>query len=260
MHSNYQIKSQDRIAVVTGASGRFGHQIVLQLLAAGFYVAATDASEDKLASLQTYLGSFERLGLFFMDACNLQSIQKAGEQITDLFGEQIFVLVNNADMLEPTPILSSEHHDKVREIIDTNLIGTYNCTGFFSRFMIKRKSGRIINIASVAGTWGASFASAYAASKAGMIAASRSWARELGSYGVCVNAIAPGSCHPNTLEGAEQQNPSVSLKRKILLDFIPVSRFGNPEDVAEVVLFLATCKTDYLNGAILDLDGGINKG
>jgi 3-oxoacyl-[acyl-carrier protein] reductase len=260
MHSGYQMKSQDRIAVITGAAGGFGHQIILQLLAAGFYVVAIDASEEKLASLQTYLGSFERVGLFLMDACNLQSIQEAGEQIINLFGDQIFVLVNNADIMESTPILSSEHHDKVREIIDTNLIGVYNCTSFFSKFMVKRKSGRIINIASIAGTCGASLASAYAASKAGMIAASKSWARELGSYGVCVNAIAPGVCKTNMLERAGQQARSISAKQKILLNYIPGGRFGTPEDVAEVVLFLATCKTNYLNGAILDLDGGFNKG
>jgi 3-oxoacyl-[acyl-carrier protein] reductase len=254
------MNNPNKIAVVTGAAGRFGHQIILQLLGAGFYVAATDTSVEKLESLQTYLGSFERVGLFSMDACNSQSIQQAGEQMTNLFGDQISVLVNNADIIEATPILSSEHHDQVREIIDTNLIGTYNCTSFFSKFMVKRKSGRIINIASIAGTWGAAFGSAYAASKAGMIAASKSWARELGSYGVCVNAIAPGICQTSILEGAEQQEHSVTAKQKILLNYIPGGRFGNAEDVAEVVLFLATCKTDYLNGAILDLDGGINKG
>lgn len=260
MDSNYQMINQDRIAVVTGAAGGFGQQIVLQLLAAGFYVAATDIFEEKLESLQTYVGSSEKLGLFGMDICNLQSIQKAGEQITNLFGDKIFVLVNNAGIFGRTPVLLTEYHEKARQIIDTNLIGTYNCTSFFSKFMVKRKSGRVINISSMAGTWGASFASAYSASKAGMIAASKSWARELGTYGVCVNAIAPGIFQTNMLERAEEDERSVSMKKKIVLDYIPAGRFGNSEDVAEVVLFLATCKTDYLNGAIFELDGGLNIG
>jgi 3-oxoacyl-[acyl-carrier protein] reductase len=254
------MKSEDRIAIVTGAAGGFGQQIALELLAAGFCVAATDISEEKLKSLQSYVGTSEKLGLFGMDICNFQSIQKAGEQITNLFGDNISVLVNNAGIFGRTPVLLTEYHEKARQIIDTNLIGTYNCTSFFSKFMLKRKTGRVINISSMAGTWGAAFASAYAASKAGMIAASKSWARELGSYGVCVNAIAPGICQTNMLESAEKEEHSLSVQKKMLLDYIPVGRFGNPQDVAELVLFLATCKTDYLNGAILELDGGLNIG
>jgi 3-oxoacyl-[acyl-carrier protein] reductase len=254
------MNNQEKIAVVTGAAGGFGQQIVLQLLAAGFCVAATDVFEDKLESLRTYVGASEKLGLFGMDVCDLQSIQQAAEKINKLFGDNIYVLVNNAGIYDRTPVLLAEYHDKARKIIDTNLIGTYNCTSFFSKFMVKRKKGRIINIASIAGTWGAAFASAYAASKAGMIAASKSWARELGSYGVCVNAIAPGVCQTKMLEHAEEEERSLSFQKKMLLDYIPVGRFGNPEDVAELVIFLATCKTDYLNGAMLDLDGGLNIG
>ncbi len=252
--------NQHKIVVVTGAAGGFGQQIVLQLLSAGFSVAATDLFKDKLESLHTSIGSSTKLGLFAMDVCNSQSIEKASEEITNFFGDDISILVNNAGIYANTPVLEEECYHKVKKIIDTNLIGSYNCTSFFSKFMVKRKNGRIINVASIAGTWGAAFASAYAASKAGMIAASKSWARELGSHGVCVNAIAPGICETNMLERAEKEERSFSLQKKMLLDFIPVGRFGNPADVAELVLFLATCKTDYLNGAVLDLDGGVNVG
>lgn len=252
MHSNH------KIAVVTGAAGGFGRQIVQQLLAEGFCVAATDISEDKLKGLQNYVEYPENLGLFVMDVCSIQSIHKAAEQITSFFGDSIVVLVNNAGIFERTPLLLTEYHDTVSKVIDVNLIGTYYCTSIFSKFMVKRRNGRIINIASIAGTWGAGFASAYAASKAGMIVASKSWARELGMFGVCVNAIAPGVFQTEMLENAEKQS-SVSAD-KMLLDLIPAGRFGHPSDVAEIVLFLATCKTNYLNGAVLALDGGLNTG
>jgi 3-oxoacyl-[acyl-carrier protein] reductase len=256
--SNYHMHNQHKIAVVTGAAGGFGRQIVQQLLAEGFCVAATDVSEEKLEDLKNSVESSEKLGLFFMDVCSTQSIQKAAEQITSIFGDCIVVLVNNAGIFERTPILLTEYYEKVKKVIDVNLIGAYYCTSIFSKFMVKRRYGRIINVASLLGIWGAGFASAYAASKAGMIAASKSWARELGSFGVCVNAIAPGVCQTQMLKRAEKQS-SFSIEKRVL-DFVPVGRFGNPEDVAEIVLFLATCKTDYLNGAVLTLDGGLNIG
>ncbi len=252
MHDNQQI------AVVTGAAGDFGREIVRKLLAEGFCVAATDIVEERLKELPKYVEFPEKLGLFYMDVSNSESIQKTSEEIAMVFGDSIVLLVNNAGIFERTPILLQEYHDTVKKIIDINLLGSYYSTSIFSKFMIRKRYGRIINIASLAGTWGAAFGSAYAASKAGMIAASKSWARELGSFGVRVNAIAPGVCKTQMLEHTEKHN-SFSAE-KILLDLVPVGRCGSAEDVAELVMFLATCKTDYLNGEVITLDGGLNIG
>lgn len=253
-----QMHDNKEVAVVTGAAGDFGREIVRRLLAEGFYVAATDIVEKRLKDLQEYVEYPQKLGLFYMDVSSPESIQKTAEQVTTLFGDSIVLLVNNAGIFERTPILLNEYYDTVKKIIDINLLGTYYCTSIFSKYMIKKKYGRIINIASLAGNWGAAFGSAYAASKAGMIAASKSWARELGSFGVRVNAIAPGVCKTQMLEHNEKRN-SFSAE-KILLDLVPVGRCGSADDVAELVMFLATCKTDYLNGEVITLDGGLNIG
>ena len=253
-----QMPDNQEIAVVTGAAGDFGREIVRRLLAEGFYVAATDIVEEKLKELPKYVDFPERLGLFYMDVSSPESIQKTAEQIATVFGGSIVILVNNAGVFERTPILLKEHYDTVKKIMDINLLGCYYATSIFSKFMIAKRYGRIINIASLAGTWGAAFGSAYAASKAGMIAASKSWARELGSFGVRVNAIAPGVCKTQMLEHSEKQN-SFSAEQ-FLLNLVPVGRCGTAEDVAELVMFLATCKTDYLNGEVITLDGGLNIG
>jgi 3-oxoacyl-[acyl-carrier protein] reductase len=255
------MQNHQKVAVVTGAAGGFGREIVQHLLAEGFCVAATDVSQNKLDSLQSYVSSTknpEKLGLFVMDVCSTYSIQQAAEQITSYFGDSIAVLVNNAGIFERTPVLLAEYQDTVAKVIDVNLIGAYSCTSIFSKFMVKRRNGRIINIASIAGTWGAASASAYAASKAGLIAASKSWARELGSFGICVNAITPGIFQTEMLVQEDKHNTVTA--DKLLLGLIPSGRFGHPSDVAEIVTFLAACKTNYLNGAVVALDGGLNIG
>jgi 3-oxoacyl-[acyl-carrier protein] reductase len=255
------MKTNDKIAIVTGAAGGFGSQVVQQLLSDGFCVAATDVSEQGLNHLANCVGNAERLGLFHMDVCDLQSIQHTSEKVTHLFGDCIYVLVNNAGIFENTPILSLMHYqDKVRKIIDTNLIGACYCTSFFSKLMIRHRVGRIVNIASMAGIMGAASASAYAASKAGMIAATKSWARELGPFGISVNTVTPGVCRTDMLKRAETENAFSSEEEKMLLQFIPARRLGTSKDVAELVAFLSTCKTDYINGAVIELDGGLNTG
>lgn len=253
------MNSVPKIAVVTGAAGGFGREIVRYLLNAGFCVAATDTCKERLYELPNYTQSQENLQLLIMDVADLDSIRQAAEDITERFpGGQIAVLVNNAGIFERTPILFSDCYDRVRKTIEINLLGTYYCASIFARYMVRHKFGRIINISSIAGTWGAALASAYAASKAGMIAAAQSWARELAPYGVCVNAIAPGVFQTNMLEQAEPKGPSFVEKQ--LVDFIPARRLGSPQDVAELVVFLASCQTDYLNGTVFTLDGGLQIG
>lgn len=253
------IDNGGKIAVVTGAAGGFGREIVRSLLLEGFNVVAADTSKDRLHQLSNYIPGAKNLQLLLMDVTNPDSIQSAVEQILDHFnGGQIAVLVNNAGIFARTPILFSDCLDSAQKVIEVNLLGTYYCTNIFSRLMVKHRYGRIINISSIAGTWGAALASAYAGSKAGMIAMAQSWARELAPYGISVNAIAPGVFQTQMLDLAEPKG--VSFVEKQLVDFIPVRRLGNPQDVAELVTFLAACKTDYLNGSVFTLDGGLQTG
>ena len=251
--------NEKKIAIVTGAAGGFGREIVHSLLQEGFLVAATDTSKERLSQLPDYNSPEENLQRLFMDVADIESIQRTEKEILDRFdGGKITVLVNNAGIFERTPILFTDGYERMEKILTVNLLGTFYCTSIFARHMVKQKFGRIINIASIAGTWGAALASAYSASKGGMIAASQSWARELAPYGISVNSIAPGVFQTPMSDKAEPKG--VSFIEKQLVDFIPVRRLGTPEDVAELVAFLATCKTNYLNGALFTLDGGLQIG
>ncbi|MDR0217936.1 MAG: SDR family NAD(P)-dependent oxidoreductase [Enterobacteriaceae bacterium] len=253
-------------AIVTGAAGGFGTAITRVLLALGYQVAATDISGQKLALLRERLGQPESLTVFEMDVTDVASVERAAQQITETSGTAVSVLVNNAGILHRTFCLSGKGPSghglaDVADVINVNLTGAFNCTSTFVRYMVAQKYGRIINIASIAGIWGAAGGAAYGASKAGLISATQSWGRELGPLNISVTAIAPGVCKTDMLEQYVSTNSMESAAEdKIVRAIVPVGRWGTSEDVAEVVGFLASCKTNYLNTAVIELDGGMRVG
>lgn len=243
-------------AVVTGAAGAFGQAMIKQLLEQGFFVAATDISQTGLNTLKELAVHPERMKTFQMDVADRQSVSDAAGDITTAFSSPVSVLINNAGIFMDNPIFMPESSDIAKKVVEINLIGAMNCVSVFARLMVKNKFGRIINIASTAGIMGAGGASAYAASKGGLIAATKSWARELGHFGITVNAIAPGICQSPMMRKEDRE----SAVKKLMTPLIPVRRLGNPFDVAEAAGFLAACKTNYVNGEILTLDGGLYTG
>jgi len=245
-----------RVAVITGAAGAFGQEIVKQLVTKGFFVAATDKSREDLNILSSLVGNSEKMKVFLMDVADRQSVADTAKQISDTFSWPVSILVNNAGVFRENPIFMPESSDIARKIFGINLIGAFNCVSIFSKLMVKEKFGRVINIASSAGIMGAGGASAYAASKGGIIAATKSWARELGHFGITVNAIAPGICQTPMMK---KEDKSLTVE-KLMKPLIPVRRLGTPFDVAEAVVFFAACKTDYINGEVLTLDGGLYTG
>ncbi|CDG88354.1 SDR family NAD(P)-dependent oxidoreductase [Xenorhabdus bovienii] len=250
-----------QIAVVTGAAGGFGTAISKVLLDIGYLVAATDVSSQKLALLKERLGHPESLATFEMDVTDLASVERAAQQIVETFGDTITVLVNNAGIINRAFCLSGQGFSETTKVINVNLIGAFNSTSIFVRYMARLKYGRIINIASVAGIWGAAGSSAYGASKAGLISATESWGRELGPLNISVTAVAPGVCKTDMLEQFVESGPMESAgEDKVVRSIVPVGRWGTPDDVAEVVGFLASCKTNYLNSAVIPLDGGMRVG
>ncbi|MCC8365392.1 MULTISPECIES: SDR family NAD(P)-dependent oxidoreductase [Xenorhabdus] len=250
-----------QIAVVTGAGGGFGTAIARTLLDIGYQVAATDISIQKLTLLKERLGQPESLAIFEMDVTDPASVEQAAQQITETWGKTITVLVNNAGIIHRTFCLSGQGLPEVAKMIDVNLTGAFNCTSIFVRYMAAQKYGRIINIASIAGIWGAAGGAAYGASKAGLISATESWGRELGPLNISVTAIAPGVCKTDMLEQFVNSSPMESAAEdKIVRSIVPVGRWGTSDDVAEVVGFLASCKTNYLNTAVIPLDGGMRVG
>lgn len=250
-----------QVAVVTGAAGGFGSAIARVLLDIGYQVAATDLSAERLAQLAERLGQPAGLHTFVMDVTQEASISEAARQIEHRLGATLTVLVNNAGVIERSFCLSERGLSGAARVLNVNLLGTFNCTAVFSRYMARLKYGRIINIASVAGIWGAAGGSAYAASKAGVISATESWGRELGPLNISVTAVAPGICKTEMLSQFVDPHMIGSPgEEKIVRSIVPVGRWGTPDDVAEVVGFLASCKTNYLNTTVIPLDGGMRVG
>lgn len=250
-----------QIAVVTGAAGGFGAAICEALLNVGYAVAATDIDAASLAALGEHLSHPQGLRTFVMDVTDVQSVERAAARIAQEWSPSITVLVNNAGIIGRSFCLSEKSPAESRQVIDVNLTGAFNCTAVFSRCMARLKYGRIVNIASIAGIWGAAGGAAYAASKAGLIKASESWARELGPLNISVTAIAPGICKTNMLSKFVEQDVREPLEDGgIVKAIVPIGRWGTPDDVAEVVTFLATCKTNYLNSTVIPMDGGMRVG
>jgi len=171
------------------------------------------------------------------------------EQVTDKWSK-IDILVNNAGINRDTLLLRMSD-DAWDDVINTNLRGAYLCTKFALRSMMRQEWGRIINIASVSGIVGNIGQSNYAASKGGLIAFTKSIAREMGSRNITVNAVAPGYI----ITGMTDKLPPE--RKEAILAMIPLQRFGQPEDVAELVAFLASDRAGYITGQAITIDGGL---
>ena len=237
-----------RIAVVTGAARGIGEAVARTLAAAGFDVFATD-----LKSPASGGGApADRITGRAMDVTDSAAIARLAEELEERFG-RLDVLVNNAGVFAPTPALRLDDQTMQR-ILDVNLGGALRCTAAFGAVMARHGGGRIINIASVLGLGGAALASVYAASKGGMIAATRSAARELPpGAGIVVNAVAPGYCDTEMMG-----NERASIER-LVLPRIPQKRLAAVEEVAEVVRFLASSASTYMTGSVVTVDGGLDQ-
>jgi 3-oxoacyl-[acyl-carrier protein] reductase len=241
-----------RVAVITGAAGGIGAAVVTRLLRAGLRVAATDLSIETLRRSPAGDAEDSVLRCFAFDVAEPDQVNTAARAIDEAFG-RVDVLVTCAGIFDRTPALRPSA-DLIDRILSVNLQGALYCTAAFGPIMARGGSGRIIHISSVSAVTGAALAGAYAASKAGLVAATRSHARELARHGIAVNAILPGFC----------DTPMAASGRAMLERFtvprVPLGRLAHPDEVAEVAEFLATCRTSYLTGATITIDGGLGIG
>lgn len=239
---------KDKVALITGASRGIGRAIALKFAALGANLALIYAG-SKDGALETA----ERARAFGVRAeayqCDVSDFEAAGRTVAAVredFGT-IDILVNNAGITKDGLILAmrEEAFDRVLEV---NLKGAFNMIRHTSPIFVRKRSGRIINIASVVGLMGNAGQANYAASKAGLIGLTKSVARELASRGVCCNAIAPGFIETDMTK---------DFKDSPLLRAIPLGRPGRPEEVAELAAFLAQDAAGYITGEVIRVDGGL---
>ncbi len=245
------MRFQGQTAVVTGASRGIGKAISLRLAAEGATVAINYRGSKERA--EAVKAQIEEAGgtayLFPCDVADFSACESFLKSVAEQTG-RLDILVNNAGITRDGLLMrmSEEDYDAV---LDTNLKGTFNCIRFAARQMLKQRKGRIINISSVSGVLGNAGQANYSASKAGIIGLTKSAARELASRGITVNAIAPGFVNTEMTEGLSEKVKSSAVAQ------IPLGTFGEPWDIAEAAVFLASEGARYITGQVLHVDGGM---
>ena len=239
-----------KVALVTGASQGLGQSMAQRLGAAGARVACVARNAEKLAAtVQSITDAGGEAEAFACDVTNSEQVTKTVETVVEKWG-RLDILVNNAGVTRDTLIPRMEDEDW-DVVLDTNLRGAFLFTRAVTRPMMQQRWGRIINISSVSGLMGNPGQANYSASKAGLIGFTRTVARELAKRKITVNAIAPGFIETDMARQAGEVILAEAKKR------IPANRLGQPDEVADAVLFLASDSAAYITGQVLTVDGGM---
>ena len=240
-----------KIALITGGSRGIGRAIAIELSRQGYDIVITYINnENNAKEVVDEIEKNQVVGLAIQtDVSDEEDVNRMIETIDKKFGT-VDVLVNNAGITRDNLLIrmKSEEWD---DVINTNLKGVYLCTKAVSRKMMKKRYGKIVNIASVVGISGNAGQGNYSASKAGIIGFTKSIAKELGGRGINVNAVAPGFIETDMAEVLKD-----NIKNE-MINIIPLKRAGKPEDIANVVAFLCSEKADYITGQVINVDGGM---
>ena len=238
-----------KTVIITGASGGIGSETAKRFASAGYNLALT-YNNNKLDNLKKELAEFDvEVKTYKLDISNAKQVAKVFESIFADF-DYIACLIANAGIAEPETLLIEKSDEEIAKVLNTDLFGTIICNRECLKYFIKNRHGNIINISSIYGQEGTSCSATYSASKAGIIAMTQALAKEVGSLGIRVNAIAPGSI--NTPMTACFSKAEV----KALTKHIPLARTGKPEEIASAALFLASDDASYITGHTLSVNGG----
>lgn len=236
---------KNKVAIVTGGAMGIGRATAQRFAKEGAKVAIWDINEEKGKALADELD-----GRFFkVNTTDLHACEEAAKAVSDAFG-QIDIIINNAGITRDAT-MKKMSEAQWQQVIDVNLTGVFNCTKAVLPFMLERAYGRIISAASVVAHNGNFGQTNYVATKAGVIGMTKVWAKEFGRKGITANAVAPGFI------GTEMV---LSIPEKVinmLTDKTPVPRLGKPEEIASAYTFLASDEAAFINGAVLNVDGGI---
>ncbi len=240
-----------KVALVTGAGRGIGREIALTLAGDGFYVVANYAhssreAEELVEEICRTGGGAEAV---CFDVADFAAVESAAADIIKRLGH-VDVLVNNAGITRDGLLMAMKEED-FDAVIGTNLKGAFNTMRHFSRYMLKNRGGKIINLSSISGIVGNPGQANYSASKAGVIGLTKSAAKELGGKGITVNAVAPGFVE------TEMTAALPDRVKEELLSRIPLKRGGTVADIAGVVSFLASGKADYITGQVIEVNGGM---
>jgi len=238
---------KDKNIIVTGASGGIGNSIIKKLSEAGANILASGTRIEKLEELKK---NFEKIKILKFDISQSDKIEEFIENATKELGGSLDVIVNNAGITQDNLAIRM-NLEEWQKVIDINLTSTFLMSKFAIKKMLKNKSGKIVNIASVVGHTGNFGQANYTASKAGIIAMSKSLALEYAKKNININCISPGFIKTAMTEKIDEKF------KEVIISKIPSARLGEPEDIANAVLFLSSDQSSYINGETLHVNGGM---
>ena len=245
-----ELSLEGKVALITGGARGIGKELALRFAKEGSDIAICDVNMELLEQTAEEIRGMDKDVLVFKaDVTSSTEVQNMLDKILDKF-KKLDILINNAGITRDGLILrmSEEDWDKV---IAVNLKGSFVCTKAAAKVMLKQRFGKIVNLASIIGIMGNIGQANYAASKAGIIGLTKSVAKELAPRGICVNAIAPGFIKTEMTAKLPED-----IQKK-MLSVIPLGRFGEPKDVADLALFLSSDSSSYITGQVIQIDGGM---
>jgi len=244
------MRLKGKVSIITGGGQGIGEATALKFAAEGSRVAVCDINQDAIDQTVAKIvdGGGEAVG-FHVDVTRKESIQKMVDAVVAKWG-RIDVLVNNAGIVQDAQFkkMTDEQWERV---IDVNLKGVYNCTKAVVDIMLAQNSGCILNASSIVGIYGNFGQTNYAATKFGVIGMVKTWARELGRKGIRANAICPGFVATPILKSMPEK------VIKMMEDRVPLGRLAEPEEIANTYAFLASDEASYINGAVIEVSGGV---
>lgn len=243
--------NEGRVALVTGGGGGIGSEICRRLAAAGHQVAVADLEGSPAAAVAGEIGGHTTV----LDVTDPASVERAAREVAGVLGP-VDVCVNCAGWDEPMPFLTTDE-DFLRKVIEINLAGAIRVCRALLPAMVERKWGRVVNIASDAGRVGSTNEAIYSGAKGGLIAFTKTLAREVARHGITANSVCPGPTATPLLERFTQASGSGSKLIDSIVRGVPMRRLGQPEDIAPAVVFLASEEARFITGQTLSVSGGL---